>query len=386
VIFHDISALKQAEQALLRERMLLRTVIDNLPDRIYVKDSALRYLLVNQSDLRHRHFATDQAMLGKTAHDILPSQYADAFDAEDRTVIETGKPLIDHEIVMENSNGQKLWMMVNKIPLRDAAGKIFGLVGIQRDITEARQNAGAIIKLNAELELRVRERTAQLENTNKELESFAYSVSHDLRAPLRSIDGFSKALLEDCQDQLDSTALDYLRRVRAASQRMATLIDDLLLLSRITRSDLRRETTDLSTLADNIVSELRVEQPQRAIDFRVEGGIITSADAGLMRVALDNLLGNAWKFTAKQPKAIISFGVEGRNGQPVYFIRDNGAGFDMRYADKLFGAFQRLHREAEFVGTGVGLAIVQRIIKRHGGQIWAEAAVGKGATFFFTLG
>jgi len=386
VIFHDISALKQAEGALLRERALLRTVIDNLPDRIYVKDSARRYLLVNQSDLRHRHLATDEAILGKTAHDILPRKYADAFDAEDRAVLESGEPLVNREIVVENGDDKKAWIMANKVPLRDAAGKIFGMVGIHRDITEVRQSAEAIIKLNAELEQRVMERTAQLENTNKELESFAYSISHDLRAPLRSIDGFSKALMDDYQDRLEATALDYLRRVRAASQRMATLIDDLLALSRITRSEMRRKATDLSALAEDIVSELRREQPQREIDFSVANGIRASADAGLLRVALENLLGNAWKFTGRQSKAIISVGVENRDGQPVYFIRDNGAGFDMRYADKLFGAFQRLHREADFAGTGVGLATVQRIIRRHGGQIWAEAAVGKGATFFFTLG
>lgn len=383
---YDVTERKLAEESLARERTLLRTVIDNLPDRVYVKDSARRYLLVNRTDLGFRDLATDETVLGKTAQDVMPPGYADAFDAEDRAVLETGKPLTNREIVIKTEAGDKAWVVTNKIPLRDAEGNIFGLVGIHRDITQIRQSAEAIVKLNAELENRVKERTAQLEAANKELESFAYSVSHDLRAPLRSIDGFSLVLLDDYRDTLEPTALDYLRRVRAASQRMAALIDDLLSLSRITRSEMLRQPTDLSALAEDIISGLRKEQPRRQVDFKAEKGIRVSADPGLMRVAMDNLLGNAWKFTDRQTRAMISVGVTSRNGQPVYFIRDNGAGFDMRYADKLFGAFQRLHREADFPGTGVGLATVQRIIQRHGGTIWAEAEPGKGAAFFFTLG
>ena len=250
---------------------------------------------------------------------------------------------------------------------------------------EAQARADEISRLNAELEQRVRERTAQLEATNKELESFSYSVSHDLRAPLRSIDGFSQALLEDYGDRLDEEGQDYLRRVRLASQRMAQLIDDLLNLSRLTRAEMRREMVDLSALAREIAAELRRSQRQREATFVIAGGLVAEGDGRLLRIALENLLGNAWKFTAGRPHARIEFGATTDHDRPVYFVRDNGAGFDMAYADKLFGAFQRLHAVTEFEGTGIGVATVQRIIHRHGGRIWAEGAVDQGATFYFTL-
>ncbi|MCG3206938.1 MAG: Adaptive-response sensory-kinase SasA [Anaerolineae bacterium] len=241
-------------------------------------------------------------------------------------------------------------------------------------------------RLNVELEDRVKERTAQLEATNKELEAFAYSVSHDLRAPLRSIDGFSQALQEDYADSMDSEAHRYLQRVRAASQRMAQLIDDLLMLSRLTRSEMRPERVNLSALARSIAAELCAAEPDRQVEFVIAPDVVVTADAHLMRVALENLLGNAFKFTAKQAAARIEFGVLPQpKDHAVYFVRDDGAGFDMAYIDKLFGAFQRLHTPAEFSGTGIGLATVQRIIHRHGGRVWAEGAVNQGATFYFTL-
>lgn len=241
-------------------------------------------------------------------------------------------------------------------------------------------------KLNEELEQRVVDRTTQLEAANKELEAFAYSVSHDLRAPLRSIDGFSQALLEDYVTSLEDEAQHYLQRVRAASQRMAQLIDDLLALSRLTRSEMRPETINLSALVEAIAAELQGTEPERQVEFVIVPDVAARADAQLLRAALENLLGNAWKFTAKHPQACIEFGALSQSdAPPTYFVRDDGAGFDMAYADKLFGAFQRLHTPAEFSGTGIGLATVQRIIHRHGGQVWAEGEVEKGATFYFTL-
>jgi light-regulated signal transduction histidine kinase (bacteriophytochrome) len=225
----------------------------------------------------------------------------------------------------------------------------------------------------------------ELEQAYKELEAFSYSVSHDLRAPLRSIDGFSQALLEDYADKLDAQGKDFLRRVRAASQHMAQLIDDLLKLSRITRTEMRYEQVDLTAIARKISAELKEMEPDRSVDFIIGEGITAYGDASLLRVVLVNLLNNAWKFTEKHPHATIEFGTRQEEGQRIYFVRDDGAGFDMAYVNKLFAPFQRLHVSTEFEGTGIGLATIQRIIHRHGGSVWAEGKVEKGATFSFTL-
>jgi hypothetical protein len=231
----------------------------------------------------------------------------------------------------------------------------------------------------------LRNANAALEATNKELESFSYSVSHDLRAPLRAIDGFSHALLEEHASKLDDNGKDLLTRILGACQRMGQLIDDLLNLSRLMQAEVRRERVDLTDIAKSIINELQRNQPQRQVTFQVPDGLSANGDARLLRIALENLLGNAWKFTSKQPNAIIEFGTKRLGDEDVYFVHDNGAGFDMAYASKLFGAFQRLHSAGDFPGTGVGLATVQRIIRRHGGRIWADGVVGKGANFQFTI-
>ncbi len=267
---------------------------------------------------------------------------------------------------------------------------------LQKQITERRRAEEALRMFSVELEERVRERTSQLETANKELEAFSYSVSHDLRAPLRAVDGFSHALVQDCGDRLTEEGRDHLKRIRAAASRMGQLIDDLLTLSRLSRSALRKQTVDLSALARTILGEFQNLEPQRKVEVRIAENLRAEADPNLIRVALENLLGNAWKFTSKRPEASIEFGqleaavkptTEGRptTGPVTFFIRDNGAGFNMAYADKLFGAFQRMHRMDEFPGTGIGLATVARIIRRHGGDIRADGAVDHGATFFFSL-
>jgi PAS domain S-box-containing protein len=242
-----------------------------------------------------------------------------------------------------------------------------------------------IRKLNTELEQRVMERTAQLSAANKEMEAFAYSVSHDLRAPLRSIDGFSQALLEEYETKLDETGKAYLKRVRKATQKMGFLIDDMLKLSRVSRAEFNHETVDLSAMIREITEAHRKIYPERVVDVRVQEGVMVQGDPYMMKIVLENLMDNAWKFTGKTEHPRIEFGTTVRDGKTACFIRDNGAGFDMAYVNKLFGAFQRLHTTHEFPGTGIGLATVKRIIARHGGQVWAEGEIGKGATFYFTL-
>lgn len=226
--------------------------------------------------------------------------------------------------------------------------------------------------------------TAELERKNNELEALSYSVSHDLRAPLRAIDGFSRALIEDCADKLDGNGLSYLNRVRGAAQRMAELIDDMLQLSKVTRAELSRQKLDLSSLAREIMDDMQRQDPDRHVALRIEDGLVAEADARLMRIVLENLLGNAWKFTQETGAATIELGMT-TDGEPAYFVRDNGAGFDMTHVDKLFRPFQRLHTEEQYPGNGIGLAATQRVIDRHGGRVWARGEVGAGAVFYFTL-
>ncbi len=273
--------------------------------------------------------------------------------------------------------------------LEDGQGNLVGLISIGHDITERQRAEEEIRKLNAELELRIKEvsqRRAELEAANQELESFSYSVSHDLRAPLRGISGFGRALEEDYGARLDPQGLDYLHKVQDSARRMGELIDALLGLSRMMRAEMRRRQVHLSSLARAIAEDLKRSEPIRQVEFVIEPDLTSEGDPVMLRAVLENLLGNAWKFTGKIPQARIEFGAlpQAQSCQ-VFFVRDNGAGFDMKYAAKLFGAFQRLHGTREFPGTGIGLATVQRLIQRHGGRVWAEGAVNQGATFYFTL-
>jgi light-regulated signal transduction histidine kinase (bacteriophytochrome) len=256
---------------------------------------------------------------------------------------------------------------------------------LETEIAERMRAEKEVRELNRLLEERVALRTAQLEAANKELEAFSYSVSHDLRAPLRAIDGFSRIIEEDHATRLDKEGKDLFRRMREAADRMGQLITALLDLSKRTRGEMKRVPVDLSLTAKAAAEELAKAQPERKADFVIAEGITVSGDPAMLRAAVENLLENAWKFTGKRETARIEFGVDRRDGNDVYFVRDNGAGFDMAYANKLFGAFQRLHAGSEFPGIGIGLATVQRIIDRHGGRIWAEGEPDKGATFYFTL-
>ncbi|WPB74017.1 PAS domain S-box protein [Archangium violaceum] len=332
-------------------------------------------------------------MLGYTVEEMLTKALFDVICPEDIPLMHQyvedrrqGKSAVLNDFRLVRKDGTVLWTLVSTGPLYDETGKHIGAMAMITDISQRRQAEEQVRQLNAELERRIAERTAQLEFSNRELEAFAYSVAHDLRAPLRSISNFTLALSEDCADKLDATGQDYLQRIRASSQRMAELIDGILALSRVNRTEFVETDVNLSGISRSISEQLQRWQPERTVRFQLQDGLVDRGDSQLLRLVLENLMGNAWKFSREKPVAEIQFGTLPETGSGrVYFVRDNGAGFDMEYQRKLFGVFQRLHTQQEFEGNGVGLATVQRIIRRHGGRVWGEGQVGQGATFFFTL-
>jgi len=380
----EIAATNQRlRQARDETNALLRAVTDNVDDIILVKDMEGRYLTINPSGAGLLGASVD-SVIGRDDREFFDPAIAASIRTTDREILTGDRARVYEEQIA--SAGVERTFLTLKAPYRDVTGKIIGLIGISRDITDRKQAEEEIRLLNTDLEQRVAHRTAELEAANRELEAFSYSVSHDLRAPLRSMDGFAQALLEDYGDKLDDTARDYVKRVRDASQRMGGLIEGILELSRIARQDLHREPVDLSAIAREVIDALKSQEPQRKVVVHISDGLVADGDRRLLHAVLENLLGNAWKYTSKHPDARIEFGTAAAKGaRPAYFVRDDGAGFDMKYASKLFGAFQRMHGVSEFEGHGVGLATVQRIIRRHGGSIWAEAQIERGATFFFTL-
>jgi PAS domain S-box-containing protein len=386
VLRQEIAERERAEAGLRESEARFRTLFEHSPDAIFLVDPydperLFPIVDCNQAACRQNGYSREE-LLGQPIS-ILDPRTRRPPDMREWLERLRERPSL-HEAVHRRRDGSVF--PVEVISTLVTVGGRELLLGIDHDLTERKAAEEKVLKLNAELELRVRERTAQLEAANQELEAFCYSVSHDLRAPLRSIAGFSDALLEDHAAQLDDEGRRYLQRVRAATGRMAQLIDDLLGLSRLTRAELRREKVDLSALAGEIVAELQRDEPGRRVELAIEPGLVVEGDPQLLQVALDNLLGNAWKFTRNQDRAQIKFGMMLQEEEkPAYYVSDNGAGFDMQYAGKLFGAFQRLHQAHEFEGTGIGLATVQRIIHRHGGSIWATGAVGEGAAFYFTL-
>ena len=413
-----LAALEKSQHELKISEKGYRLLAEAAQDMIFLLDHDKRFIYVNIWTAEQLGYPMED-IIGKNVDILFTSEISDRLEHNiEKTFIKGNSHYVENK--MKSGNNEK-WFYTSLIPLKGDSGKINAVLGISRDITNLKHTEMELKKYRDHLEKMVEERTKELSDTakqleneitehkkaekkirdlnedlkkrtveletiNKELESFSYSVSHDLRAPLRSIDGFSQAILEDCNDDLDENGKEYLIRVRIASQRMAQLIDDLLNLSRLTRSQMHYDNVNLSEMAHTIETELKNIWPQRNVKFEIEEGIIVKGDAKLLRVMLENLLNNAWKFTSKSRNAKIKVGTIYHNGRTAYFINDNGAGFSMDYADKLFNPFQRLHNTDEYPGNGIGLATVQRIIHRHGGRIWAEGKVNDGATFYFTLG
>ena len=359
-----------------------RLLFSGNPHPMWVYDlETLAFLEVNDAAMVHYGYTRDE-FLAMTIKDIRPSEDI-PFLIDNISHVSSG---LDRAGVWRHrkKDGTGIWVEITSHTL-DFADRRAELV-LCNDVTDRIRAEEEILRLNAELEMRVMERTAELERANREMESFSYSVSHDLRAPLRHIDGFSRALLEDCADRLDSQGKGYLTRICVAANRMGQLIDDLLQLASVSRGELQRRSVNLSLLARTIAAELKSTEPDREVSFVIPEGVRGEGDPLLLRVVLENLLGNAWKYTGKEPRAVIEFGAAVQEEGRVFFVRDNGVGFDMAYGDKLFKPFQRLHAMDEFQGTGIGLATVRRVVERHGGRAWAEGNLGAGATFYFTLG
>ena len=384
-LVEDVSERKRTEAALRKSEDEFRTMFELAAvGKAQLEPISRQFLRVNRKLCDITGFSPPELTSKKLVDLIAPEDQPGAIQELDG-ILQGRETSCSMEKRCVRKDGTTIWVEISATMVSNADGKPLRLFAVIQDVTERRQAEDEVRRLNSELDHRVTIRTAQLEATNKELEAFCYSVSHDLRAPLRNIVGFSQALLQDYGGNLDDQGKEYLNRACAAGQRMTRLIEDLLHLSRVGRSEMTRAKVDLSAMVQAVAGELQKGEPSRGVQWKIASGVAAQGDSRLLRIAFENLLGNAWKFTSKREQAIVEFGQHTKDGEAVFFVRDNGAGFDMTYADKLFGVFQRLHPVTEFPGTGIGLATVQRIIIRHGGRIWAESEVGKGATFYFTL-
>lgn len=321
---------------------------------------------------------------GKRWEEIIHPDDVHRFRAERARAVALKGPF-NLEYRVRHRDGTIRYLQDNGYPLIDASGKVTSLVGFRVDVSARKCDEERVRQMNAELERRVIERTAELEFANKEMEAFCYSISHDLRAPLRSIRGYSEIVLHEFGAKLDQRGEDFLKRACESAGHMNQLLDDLLRLSVISRGELQRQETDLSDMAHQIISNLKVADPDRKVKLKIGRRLKVNGDARLLQIALGNLLSNAWKFTGRKPNPTIEFDLVQKDGANVFMVRDNGEGFDMEWKHRLFGVFERLHSNADFPGTGIGLAIVQRVIQRHGGRVWGEGKRGEGAAFYFTL-
>ena len=381
------AALRRAEEEIRRQSLFLRQVIDLNPTFIFAKDRAGRFVLVNQA-MAEAYGTTVEEMLGKAEAEVTADvQEVARFLKADLEAMDTLREVFIPEEKIIDAAGKVRWLQTVKRPIVAADGTADRVLGVAADITERKRAQEEILRLNADLEERVRQRTAQLEAANKELEAFSYSVSHDLRAPLNTIDGFSQLLERAAGDKICDKGKHYLSRIRAGTRQMSELIDGLLSLAKLSRDQLRSEVVNLSAVCRKTAQAYREREPERKVQIQIQDGLLAHGDPLLLSVVIQNLLGNAWKFTSKRAEAHINIDSEvSASGETVYFVKDNGAGFDMTHAGKLFGTFERLHSQAEFSGTGVGLATVQRVIQRHGGRVWADSVENEGAVFYFTLG
>ncbi len=379
---------ERSSQALAERDRLFHLVTDNMIDSIWLMDLNLNFTYATPSVYRKRGYTMEEMRSIPLDRHMTAESYRKATQMMvDSLQLEQDHDNINYTVDMEyyRKDGSTFWSETHLRFVRNEEGRVSGILGVGRDITERKLAEQRILHLNQELESRVRERTAQLHAVNKDLESFSYSVAHDLKAPLRAMDGFSRILLDDFQDGLDEQGRHYLNRIRQASSKMSQLIDGLLRLSQVSRQSLFIRHTDLARLAQEAIDELRSSEPGRQLQFTSPKKMIVIADTGLMRIAMNNLVANAWKFTSQRDEARIELGLEERPGETVVYIKDNGVGFENSSAIKLFQPFQRLHRQDEFDGSGIGLAIVHKIIERHHGEIWAESSPGQGARFIFTL-
>ncbi|RJP69046.1 MAG: PAS domain S-box protein [Ignavibacteriales bacterium] len=384
-LISDITERKVAEEKLRSERSLLRIIIDNLPDAVYTKDTNCKKTLANAADVRLMGAKSEEEVLGKDDFSFHTKELAEKFIADDKSVIQSGKPILYKEEFVFNENGRKNWLLTSKLPLWDEREQLIGLVGIGRDITERKLAEEEIRNLNIELEDRVVKRTTQLEAANKELEAFSYSVSHDLRAPLRHASGYVDLLVKRCKSDLSEKGQHYLSSIADSVHQMGMLIDDLLQFSRTGRTEMHRYNSDMNDIVNEVIKSLNQDIPDRKIKWTVNKLPSVFCDRAMLKLVWTNLLSNSVKFTRTREIGNIEIGVQEEENEYKFIVRDNGVGFDMQYSQKLFGVFQRLHSMEEFEGTGIGLANVRRIILRHEGRTWAEAELDKGATFFFTL-
>jgi PAS domain S-box-containing protein len=376
---------KRAEEALQESETRLHLLIEGVKDyAIYLLDTNGHVMNWNAGAERLKGYRGDEIVGQHFSRFFTPEEQQDNKPQRLLAAAESQRRTED-EGWRVRKDGSRFWANAIINVLRKEDGSLYGFAKVTRDLTERKKAEDHIRKLNAELELRVRNRTAQLEAANKELEAFSYSVSHDLRAPLRAIDGFSRMILEDYTGKLDDEGKRYLNIIRSNTQKMGQLIDDLLLFSRLGRQGIRVSEMDMGKLAKAVSDELKLIIPERKIHFTIKPLSPIHGDQAMIRQVFANLLSNAIKFTRPRDTAFIEISGSGEGNENVYSVKDNGVGFDMQYVGKLFGVFQRLHSAEEFEGMGVGLAIVQRIIHRHGGRVWAEGKVDEGATFYFTL-